>query len=300
LEGTILAGPYASRLLIVAALTAVIHMINTLIYSVRLAGIRSGRLATALSLFQIIFLLASTANLVQAPLLSSIVEHSINEGLRQAVHPGLIQEAVQTAAYQQQLHLLESQIRLVIVAATLGTVLGALLIPAFVNVFTRAILLFDHLGSVPRLIGYVLFSPRRVVRILGEINIPPRRKIRASLKEPLGIPRGFLLTNIIVTGIWTIGVLSALLAAAMFPQFRSTATLLAGVVNGVAAVLAATIVDPRAAMITDQALRGEREEKDVRQMAAYLALTRFAGTIVAQAIFVPAALLIRLIAEWLV
>lgn len=275
-------------------------MINTLIYAVRLAGIRTGRLATALSLFQIIFLVASTANLVQAPLLSTIVEHSINEGLRQAVHPEIIKEAVQSAAYQQQLQILESQIRLVIVAATVGTVIGALLIPAFVNVFTRAILLFDRLGSVPRMIGYVLFSPRRVGRILAEIHIPPRTRIRESLKEPLGIPRGFLVTNIIVTGIWTIGVLSALLAAAMFPEFRSTATLLAGVVNGVAAVLAATIVDPRAAMITDQALRGDREEKDVRQMAAYLALTRFAGTIVAQAMFVPAALLIRLIAEWLV
>ena len=38
------------RLLIVAALTAVIHMINTLIYAVRISGVRTQRLATALSL----------------------------------------------------------------------------------------------------------------------------------------------------------------------------------------------------------------------------------------------------------
>jgi len=299
-DTTILAGPFVGRLLVVAGLTAIIHMINTLIYSVRLAGIRTGRLATALSLFQIIFLVSSTANLVQAPLLSSIVEHAINEGLRQAVHPEIIREAVQSPVYRQQLELLEAQIRWVIVAASAGTIIGALLIPAFVSLFTRAILLFDRLGSVPKMFFYILFSPRRVCQILSEIHIPPRARIRDSLKQPLGIPAGFLVTNIVITGIWTIGVLSALLAAAMFPEFRSTATLLAGVVNGVAAVLAATVVDPRAAMITDQALRGEREEKDVRQMAAYLALTRFAGTILAQAIFVPAALVIRYIAEWLV
>lgn len=62
---------------------------------------------------------------------------------------------------------------------------------------------------------------------------------------------------------------------------------------GTATILAATIVDPIAAVITDQALRGQRPERDVRSTAAFLALTRLLGTVLAQLLFVPAAWLIR-------
>jgi len=64
-------------------------------------------------------------------------------------------------------------------------------------------------------------------------------------------------------------------------------------VNGAATILAATVVDPTAAMITDQALRGQRPERDVKSTVAFLALTRLLGTLLAQILFVPAAWLVR-------
>ncbi|MEW6446801.1 MAG: lipid II flippase Amj family protein [Bacillota bacterium] len=288
-----------NHLLAVVALTVLIHLVHTLIYSVRLSGVRTGRLATAYSLFNLIFLIASSANTIQAPLLSSLVEQAINRGLA-AVPPRAPAEVLLTSpVYRQELVLLDYNIRLVILAATLGTALGGLLIPAFVRVFSRTILLFEEVGSVPRLIIFAL-SPRRFYKALKEMRPAAPQALRLAIRQRSSIPKGFLLLNVLITGIYTTGVLSALYAGALFPYYRTTATLLSPIVNGIAAVLLATVVDPTAAMLTDQALRGKRDEGDIRQMVAYLAVTRFSGTLLAQALFLPAAHFIRYVAAFIV
>ncbi|OPY57324.1 MAG: hypothetical protein A4E55_01720 [Pelotomaculum sp. PtaU1.Bin035] len=288
------------RLLIVAVLTAVIHLINTLTYSVRLSGVRTRRLATAFSLFNVIFLLSSTANTIQGPLLSSIVERAINVGEMQAGGRIPADQLIYHPFYQEQLALLDQNIRLVIAAATLGTLLGAALIPAFVRIFIRAILLFEETGSVPRMIGMVVISPRRMFNLSRQLYLPRWDLLKLVTARRIAIPKTFLVLNIVVTGVYTTGVLSALYAGALFPNFRSTAALLSAVVNGMATVLAATVVEPTAASITDQALRGERSEEDVRQMALYLTGTRLLGTVFAQVIFLPSAYLVKYVAAWLV
>lgn len=284
---------------LVLFLTVLIHLINTLIYSARWAGVKTGRLATAYSLFNIIFLIASTANTIQAPLLSSLVEHTINRGLATLGSHLPDDILIQMPAYRQELGILEYKIRLVILAATVGTVIGGLLLPPFVRLFARTILLFEEVGSVPRLFLLVL-RPRRFWGALKAMRPASPSSLRRVIGQKLGLPKGFLLLNIFISGIYTTGVLSALYAGALFPHYRTTATLLSPIVNGLATVLLATVVDPTAAVITDQALRGRREEKDVRQMVAYLALTRFLGTLLAQLLFVPAAWLIRGVAQLLV
>ncbi len=55
------------RIHLVALLTALIHLTDTLFYPVRLSGVRTRRLVTAISLYQLIALLAGVANMVQAP-----------------------------------------------------------------------------------------------------------------------------------------------------------------------------------------------------------------------------------------
>ncbi|OPX89682.1 MAG: hypothetical protein A4E53_01438 [Pelotomaculum sp. PtaB.Bin104] len=288
------------RLLIVAVLTAVIHFINTLTYSVRLSGVRTRRLATAISLFNVIFLLASTANTIQAPLLASIVERAINIGQAQIGGGAPSGHLLSLPVYQEQLVLLEHQIRYVIAGASVGTVLGAAMIPAFVHIFIRAIYLFEEIGSVPRMIGLVIISPRRMFRLSRQVNFPGKNSLGSINALRLTIPKKFLFLNIIVTGVYTTGVISALYAGALFPEFRSTAALLSAVVNGIATVLAATVVDPTAAAITDEALRGERSEEDVKQMVLYLTITRLLGTVFAQLIFIPSAYFIKSVAVLLV
>ncbi|MFX4262033.1 lipid II flippase Amj family protein [Pelotomaculum propionicicum] len=287
------------RLLIVAALTAVIHFINTLAYAIRISGVRTRRLATAFSIFNVIFLVASTANTIQAPILASIVEMVIKTGQTQTGARVTDAQLVNSAAYQALLVSLSDNIRIVILAATAGTIIAAALIPAFVNIFNRAIFLFEETGSVPRMLGSIIISPRRFMKAGGQIYLAGRSSLKLAAKKKMAIPKTFLFLNIIVTGVYTTGVLSAIYAGALFPGFRSTATLLSAVVNGVATILAATVVEPTAAAITDQALREERGDEDVKQMVLYLTLTRILGTVFAQLIFLPSAYLVKYVAALL-
>ncbi|AEF94585.1 hypothetical protein Desca_1737 [Desulfotomaculum nigrificans CO-1-SRB] len=283
------------RLIAVVVLTAIIHLINTLIYAVRPAGVMTRRLAIAYSLFNVIFLIAQTANMLQAPLLSSIIEHAIMRGQQAA---GSVANLLQSPVYQQELTGLNYQIRTVILGATLGTLLGALLIPTFITVFTKGIYLFDQVKSVPKMVGMVIFSPGKVAKSAREaVRVPNRQFFVQAIREKLTIPRKFLVLNVFVTGIYTTAVLSSLYAGALFPEFRATATLLSGIINGIATILFATVVDPTAAGLTDQALRQERPEKDIKQMSFYLALTRLTGTLLAQIFFVPAAWIIKYVAQ---
>lgn len=284
------------RLLIIAALTMVVHLTYTLVNAVRLSGVRTGRLATALSLFNVFFLLATTAISIQSLLMASVVDRVINGVQKElgAVLP--LSELAVHPAYQAQLVILENNIRLIILAATIGTLLGAVLIPAFVHIFTRAIFIFEETGSVPRMLLKMLFSPRMVLGMAGQMYLPRKNTLKLVTARKLSIPKTFLILNLLVTGLYTTGVLSALYAGAIFPGARVAAASLTAVVNGVATILAAMVVEPTAAAITDEAMRGERSEDDVKQMALYLTISRFVGTILAQVIFVPAAYLINYVA----
>ncbi|MDH7577445.1 MAG: DUF2837 family protein [Bacillota bacterium] len=284
------------RIILVAILTAVIHLTDTLFYAVRLSGVKTRRLATAFSLYQLISLLAGVANMVQAPLLSAVVEQGINAGF---------------PSYQDHLNRLQKDIRLIILAASGGTAGAAFLTPLAIFIFNRAIFLFERMGSLPRLL-FSLLSPIRIFRICREVRralaerrsfFAPRGSLKKgnflSVKSFLGrspLPLALFLTHILVIGIWTTGVLSALYAGALLPSYRSTASLLSGIVNGIAAVLAAFLIDPVTAVITDQALQGLREEKEIVYLSCWLILSRLLGTLFAQLIFLPAAHFVKIVA----
>ena len=69
-----------SQIALVLALTFLINLITTLSYSVRIVGIRTGRIAVSFALFNILVLVSRTANGFQAPLLASTIEKNINSG----------------------------------------------------------------------------------------------------------------------------------------------------------------------------------------------------------------------------
>lgn len=271
-----------SRLYIVFALTAIIHMINTFAYSVRLAGVKTKRLGIALSLFNVIFLISSTANTIQGPLLSKFIEKQF------------VNVAINSPQYAQGLDNIAEVIRIVLISGTIGTLLGTLLIPNYVRIFTKGIMIFEQVKSVPKLV-LMFLSPKKVKRVLKDIYLPSAQ-VLTSYKYN-GIPKKLIILNIIITGIFTTGVLSAVYAGSLVPQFGKTATLLASIINGVAMVLLATLVDPTVGMVVDQAINQERSEEDVKKMVRFLAVSRIIGTIFAQAIFLPAAYIIEYVAR---
>jgi hypothetical protein len=63
-------------------------------------------------------------------------------------------------------------------------------------------------------------------------------------------------------------------------------------INGVASILLTLFVDPRAAIITDEAARGKREYGDVKALVILLIGTKLIGTLLAQLLLIPSAQLI--------
>jgi hypothetical protein len=64
------------QLLIICALMFVVHVVATLAYAVRIAGVRTRRIAVSFALFGIIALVSRTANSFQGPFLAKRVEYA--------------------------------------------------------------------------------------------------------------------------------------------------------------------------------------------------------------------------------
>ena len=279
------------RFHLVALLTALIHLIGTLVYVARFSGVRTKRLATAFSLYQVISLVAMTANMVQAPLLSLTVEQAISTG----------------QIYQQSYFFdLEHHMRLIMLAATGGTALAGLFGPFFLFLFSRTIFLFEKIGSLPAMI-LSLLSPSNFFRVMRQLCLALAYLIKSYSRRLAGFglilpvtrfrqwffPVKLFVINILVVGIWTTGVLSSLYAGALIPAYRATATELSGIVNLIAVFLDTFLVDPVTAVITDNALQGARPESEILHLTFWLILSRLLGTLFAQLLFLPAVQLVK-------
>lgn len=266
------------RLVFVFLLTVFINVINALTRSSRLAGVRAGRLATAISLFGVVYLAASVANTLQAPLLASTVEHIIAGAKGQPAE-----------IYQSVVLELDWKLRFVMFGATVGTVLGSFLVPSFISTFVNSISAFSETGSVFRLIPRLLFSflsPGKGILVWRFTNL---KELKRIIFRKMSIPAGFLFWNLASYSLWTVNVLSGLYAGALYPEYRQTAVLMASIVGNAAIVINVMMVDPVLARTTDNVAEGREREDELKQIIFYLALTYVLGTLLSQAILVPVA-----------
>ncbi|WP_449620771.1 lipid II flippase Amj family protein [Robertmurraya sp. Marseille-Q9965] len=248
-------------------LTLVIHLVDTLAYSVRLNSVKSGKFALSMSLFNIFVLISRTANMFQAPLIGGLIGLSVAKG----VDP-------------------QNDIRWVILSSTIGTLLGIVLIPTFLKVFSKAVDRLEVKGSVPSIVVEAL-SISNIKRIVKNTT-KPRKMMFRSLRYR-EIPKRLLLLNTMITAIYTIGVLSAYYAAFFIDEeYRLAASASSGMINGVATILLTLLVDPQSAIITDQALRNKRPYGDVKALVILLIGTKLLGTLIGQLLIYPAAIII--------
>ncbi len=259
-------------LVFVCFFTFLIHVTESLAYCMRLAGVRTRKIAIALAFVTSTLLVSRLSNMFQAPLLGSMVDKTIKLGAGPA------------------LTMLEYQFRFVIFSAFLGSLAGAFLGPTIVKFFSAAITHFQKNGSVPKVIIFAL-KPRNIVKMVKSFRLPRLSMLSdISLK---GIPKQFLIINVVVTSIYTIGVLCSLLAGAYVPELRSTASQLSGIVNGLATIMFTIFVDPSGARITDGAVNGERPMSDVKSVVFFLQMGRIFGTLIlSQILFKPFAIYI--------
>jgi hypothetical protein len=182
-----------------------------------------------------------------------------------------------------------------IVAASLATVVGALLTPTFQRIFTRAVAGFAVHRSLPRLLVYAL-SPAGMAQMRAAVTLP-RASSLTALAGRSRPPARVLLANLGATAVWTVGVLASLYAGHVDPTLRVTSNQLSSVINGVATLLLFVVVDPYLSLLTDDVVEGRSSEPVLRRSVTWFLGTRLAGTVLAQALLVPAAGAIAAVAE---
>lgn len=263
------------QLLFICFLTFVIHLIGTLAYSVRIAGIRTRRIAVSLALFSILTLVSRTSNSLLGPFLAKRVESHI--GATQLAD-GLL-----------------GDFRWLLVAAALATVAGAVLIPTFQRVFSRAVEHFQVHRSVPKLVLHAVFKGG-VGYVRTSASLPRAANV-VGLRERSKVPLSMTLLNVAAVALWTVGVFAALYAGVLEPSVRVTSSTLSSIINGGATVLMAIFIDPHMSGMTDDVIEGKVSESQFRRTVVWLVGSRLAGTLLAQALLVPSALLIVVVAK---
>jgi hypothetical protein len=259
------------QLALIWGLTFVIHLIGTLSYSVRIAGVRTGRIAVSFALFNILVLVSRTANGFQAPLLAKRVETHLGS-------PSLL-----------------SDFRWLLLAGSVATVVGALLIPTFQRVFSRAVLHFQKHRSIPRLLLHALFRGG-VAHIKDVVAIPAAGNLKL-LNGRSSVAPGILLLNVAVTALWTVGIFAALFAGNLNHELRGTSSNLSSLINGLATIFMFIFIDPNLSVMTDDVVDGRMSEPSFRRAVIWLVGSRLAGTLLAQALLLPASWLIVWAAE---
>jgi hypothetical protein len=241
---------------------------------VRIAGVRTRRIAVSFALFSILVLVSRTSNSFLGPFLAKRVESNLSG-------PGAA-------------HLL-ADFRWLLVSASLATIIGAFLIPTFQRVFCRAVLHFQAHRSIPKLILHGFFKGG-ISFVKDAASVPVAANV-TELHKGHGVSQRITLLNVAAMALWTVGVFASLYAGALDPAVRVTSSTLSSIINGGATVMMAIFIDPHMSGMTDDVVEGKVTESQFRKAVVWLVGSRLAGTILAQLLLVPSALLIVFVAR---
>ncbi len=264
------------RLLIVFIFTLTIHLISTLSYSVRLVGVRTGRIAVSFALFNILVLVSRTANSFQAPLLAKVIEQDL------------------PAAHLSNPSTL---FNMLILAASIGTLIGAFLIPTFQNLLSRLVQRFNIERSVPKLIIHS-FSKFGIRQVKDHFKMPSKHNI-GHFKRYKFIPKKLILLNMCVVGVLTVGSFSALYAAFLNPETRLTSFTLVPIITGLATIFLVVFIDPFFSLLTDECIEGKVGVSYFHQCVVLMVTSRFLGTLLAQLLLIPASKIILTVVHFI-
>lgn len=254
------------QVVLVIILNFIIYIIATLAYSVRIVGVRTGKIAISFSVFNIFALISRTANSIQAPVLAKTIENTIKTGNPQS---------------------LIYSFRWILFSTTIATITGALLMPSFIKIFTRLVESFSIYRSIPKLLIHG-FSKAGVEQFKISVTKPKRENIR-QLKSFKNMPKRVILLNVIAASISTVGVLASLYAGCLSPDLRSTCGFLSSIINGIATIMMFIFIDPYVSMLTDDVIRGNCTELQFNRCIIFIVAGLIIGTLLAQILLIPAA-----------
>lgn len=260
----------STQIIIVLVLNFIIAIIGTLAYSVRLVGVRTGKIAITFAVFNILSLVSRTALTFQAPLLTKFVENSTGGS--------------------DVLNLF----KLIIVVSGIATLVGAFLIPTFQRLFYKGVIRFSIDKSIPKLIMHS-FSKAGVHYMRDCISIPVKESVtKINFKK---LPLKIIIYNVIAVAILTVGALAPIYAGTIVPDLRATCITLSSVINGFATILMSIFIDPQLSIMTDDVIDGKCPEEDFRSCVIAMIGSKTIGTFAALPLLIPASYIIVLVAK---
>lgn len=260
------------QILIVLLLNFIITLIGTLAYSVRLVGVKTGRVAVSFALFNILALVSRTANTLQVPLLTKYVERN---------------------PYAE--HLI-GLFNLIILTASIASIVGAFMIPFFQRLFFKAVEAFSVNRSVSKVVMHS-FSKSGVRYIKESMRIPS--KLNFGVFNLRKLPFKLMLLNTISVTLITVGALAPIYAGSLEPSLRATCITLSSILNGFAVIVMAVFIDPHLSIMTDDVIDGKCSLSEFYNCVAGMVITKVLGTVLSFAALVPAAYLIVLVARFI-
>lgn len=260
----------SSQVIIVLILNFIISLIGTLAYSVRMVGVRTGKIAVSFAVFNILMLVSRTAVTFQVPILTKFVEH--NSGASDLLNI----------------------FNLIIIASGIATVLGAFLNPTFQRIFYRGVLYFSVDRSIPKLVIHS-FSKAGIHYIKDCVAVPVKENITQLNFRKL--PIKIIIYNLITVALLTVGALAPIYAGSIAPDLRATCITLSSIINGVATILMSIFIDPQLSIMTDDVIDGNCTEEDFRTVVIAMVGSKTLGTFASLLLIIPSSYLIVYIAK---
>jgi hypothetical protein len=125
----------------------------------------------------------------------------------------------------------------------------------------------------------------------------PRAANVVGLRDTKSVSVSMTALNVVAVALWTVGVFAALYAGVLDPSVGVTSSTLSSIINGGATVMMAVFIDPHMSGMIDDVIDGKVSETQFRRAVVWLVGSRLAGTVVAQLLLVPSAMLIVAVAK---
>lgn len=259
-----------TQIIIVLVLNFIISLIGTLAYSVRLVGVRTGKIAVSFALFNVLMLISRTAVTFQVPILTKYVEN--------------------TAGSTDLLGVFNY----IIIVSGVAAIVGIFLIPTFQRLLHKAVLAFTVNRSIPKLLIHS-FSKSGIRHMKDCVAVPVKENITSLNYKKL--PKRLLVFNLLTVAIITVGALAPIYAGSIEPDLRATCITLSSVINGFATIIMAMFIDPSLSIMTDDVIEGKTSEDDFRTCVVGMVASKMLGTFAAMFLLIPATYVIVFIAR---
>jgi hypothetical protein len=153
---------------------------------------------------------------------------------------------------------------------------------------------FSETKSVPKIFLRSL-SKEGVYHFKESLVWPKSQNLKINFLD--NFPWKVFLMNVFAVAILTIGVLSSIYAGYLNPDFRSTASSLSAIINGMATILMFVFIDPFLSSMTDDVVLGKCSEATFRRYIVYMVIARVVGTVLSQILLLPSAHFIVFVAR---